>query len=84
MPHYKSAFKRLRQQEKRRLVNKAHKSRMKTEIKKVLASTEKEEAVKNLNIAFSLIDKMAKKNILHKNNASRKKARLSRFVNQIA
>ena len=84
MPHYKSAFKRLRQQEKRRLVNKAHKSRMRTEIKKVLASAEKEEAVKNLTVAFSVIDKMAKKNIIHKNNASRKKARLARFVNQIA
>ena len=84
MPHYKSAFKRLRQQEKRRLVNKAHKSRMRTEIKKVLASTSKEEASKNLTVAFSVIDKMAKKNIIHKNNASRKKARLSRFVNKIA
>jgi len=84
MPHYKSAFKRLRQQEKRRLVNKAHKSRMKSEIKKVLSSTSKDEAAKNLTVAFSVIDKMAKKNMIHKNNASRKKARLSRFVNSIA
>ncbi len=84
MPHYKSALKRLRQQEKRRLINKSNKSRMKTEMKKVLAAEKKEDALKQMQVAFSTIDKLAKKGIIHKNNADRKKSRLARFVNTLS
>lgn len=84
MPHYKSAFKRLRQQEKRRLYNKSNRSKMKTFIKKVRSAKSKEEALQNLNAAYSVIDKLAKKGIIHKNNAARKKARLAKFVNKLS
>lgn len=84
MPHYKSAFKRLRQQEKRRLYNKANRSKMRTFIKKVKTAQNREEALLRLNEAFSVIDKMAKKGIIHKNNAARKKARLAQFVNKLS
>jgi small subunit ribosomal protein S20 len=84
MPHYKSAFKRLRQQEKRRLYNKANRSKMRTFIKKVRMAESKDEALKRLHEAYSVIDKMAKKGIIHKNNAARKKARLAKYVNKLA
>lgn len=84
MPHYKSAFKRLRQQEKRRLYNKAHRSKMKTFIKKVRMAETKDEALERLHEAYSVIDKLAKKGIIHKNNAARKKAKLAHYVNKLS
>jgi small subunit ribosomal protein S20 len=55
---------------------------MKEIIKKVAktAKTNKEEAVKMLSNAYSIIDKAAKRGVIKKNNAARKKARLSRIV----
>ncbi|WGS65943.1 30S ribosomal protein S20 [Marinitoga aeolica] len=80
MPNVKSAKKRVRQTAKRRLRNKAYKTRVKNSIKKVLAAIEakkeKEEVMGLLNSAFSVIDKAAKKGVIHRNNASRKKSRL--------
>ena len=83
MPHTKSAKKRLRQNEKRRLANKAKKSVMKTYIKKVLNAVKEnnlEDAKKFLPIAMKKIDKAAKTNVIHKNNAARKKSRISKAV----
>ena len=80
MPHYKSAKKRVRQQEKHRLYNKSNKSRMRTSIKKVLEAENKETAEANINHAMSLIDRMVKKGIIHKNNAARKKSRLAHHI----
>ncbi|GAB4178270.1 MAG: 30S ribosomal protein S20 [Calditrichia bacterium] len=84
MPHYKSAFKRLRQQEKRRVYNKTNRSKMRTIIKKVRAAKSKEEAAVVLNDAFSVIDKMAKKGLIHKNNASKQKSKLTKFVSKLS
>ncbi len=83
MPHTKSAKKRLRQNEKRRLANKAKKSEFKTWIKKVLGAVKEqdlEKAKQFFPIAVKKIDKAAKTNVIHKNNAARKKSRLSKAV----
>jgi len=86
VPNVESAKKRVRQTAKRRLRNKAYKTRVKNSIKKVLAAIEekkeREEVMEFLNTAFSVIDKAAKKGVIHKNNASRKKARLHRRVKE--
>lgn len=83
MPQHKSSIKRVRQDIKRRLHNRGLRSRMRTMIKNVLKSTEKESAEKNLNDAVSYLDRMAAKGILHKNNAANKKSTLVKFVNNL-
>ncbi len=76
-------MKRYRQSEKRRLRNKAYKTKMKTFIKKVRTAQTKEEALKLLNQAYSIIDKLAEKGIIKKNTAANKKRKIARFVNSM-
>ncbi len=84
MPVIRSAKKKARQAVKREERNQGTRTKVKTFVKKVLvlSKTKAEEAQKLLPEAFSVIDTAAKKNLLHKNNAARKKALLSRAVNQ--
>ncbi|HID93378.1 MAG TPA: 30S ribosomal protein S20 [bacterium (Candidatus Stahlbacteria)] len=81
MPHTKSVAKRVRQNEKRRLRNKAVKSYVRTMIKRVLESEDKEEALRK---AYSALDKAVKKGVIHKNTAARKKSRLAKLVKKMA
>jgi len=86
LANHKSAIKRARQNEVRRLRNKSTKTRVKKITKDVeLAVDEKsnEAALNKLTIAKSIIDKAAKKGVIHKRTASRKISRLSRLVNNI-
>ena len=86
MANHKSAEKRARQNEKRRIRNKAVKTRIKHVTKEVrLASGEasKEEALAKLKAAQSIVDKALKKGAIHKKTAARKISRLSRLVNTI-
>jgi len=84
MPHSRSAMKRLRQNRKRRLRNKSHKSAMKTQIKKFLAALEKgdENLSAVLAATFKKIDQVAAKGIIHKKRADRIKSRLSLRMNR--
>jgi len=83
MPQHKSAEKRLRQNAKKREHNKSRRSKMRTLIKNVLNSTDKTEAAQHLKKAVSLIDRLSLKGIIHPNNAARKKARLTKHVNNL-
>jgi len=82
MPVIKSAKKKMRQAIVRTERNKATRSELKTYMKKfmTLAKSNTEEAQKLLPKAFKVIDTAAKKKILHKNNASRKKSLLIRVL----
>lgn len=82
MPITKSAKKAMRQQYTRTERNKATKTMMKTFMKKILdlSKNDPENAAKVLPKAFKVIDMAAKKNIIHPNNADRKKSRLARAV----
>jgi small subunit ribosomal protein S20 len=85
MPHTKSAKKRLRQNAKRRLHNRALKSTIKTQIKKVLAAAEGgtvEDLQKEYNLAAKRLDHAAAKRVIHPNLAARKKSQLARLLNQ--
>lgn len=86
MANHKSAAKRAKQNEVRRLRNRSVRSNMKTEIKKVYAA--KEEGADNTMQIFqnaqSVIAKAAKKGILHKNTAARKTSRLAKHLNKQA
>lgn len=83
MANHKSAMKRAKQNEVKRLRNKSRKSAMKTAIKKVQAA--KVEGASNiselLKAAHSVIAKASKKGILHKNAAARTTSRLTKYVN---
>jgi len=84
LANIKSAKKRVLTSKVRQERNKAIKSSVKTAIKKVDAAVnaaDKDAAAKELLNATSIIDKAAKKGVLHKNNASRKVARLAKMVN---
>jgi len=84
--HSKSAIKRARQNEKRRLRNKSIKTGLKTAIKKVLANVELNnyaDAKEALKVAISKISKAAAKGVLHKRNASRNISRLAKKVNTL-
>jgi small subunit ribosomal protein S20 len=81
---HKSALKRARQNEKRRLRNKSTKTRVKNIVKSVRLSVSeksKEAVLSELITAQSIIDNAAKKGVIHKKTASRKISRLSKLVN---
>lgn len=87
MPNHKSAIKRVRQNEKKRLVNRANRSTVRTEIKKLrsaLTAGDKTQSVELLGGTVSAIDKAVNKGILHKNTAARYKARLTGHVNNLS
>ncbi|MFA5095503.1 MAG: 30S ribosomal protein S20 [Candidatus Paceibacterota bacterium] len=82
MPIIKSAKKAIRGSLRKKASNDRQKHAMKDIIKKIekTAKTDKEKAGKFLSVAFAIIDKGAKKGVIKKNNAARKKSRLSRLV----
>lgn len=83
MAHSKQALKRIRQSDRSRLANKAKSSRMKTEVKKLMAAVEageKQKAAEMLPTVCQVIDKAAKESIIHKNAAARKKSQVTRAV----
>ncbi|MBI5755222.1 30S ribosomal protein S20 [Candidatus Peregrinibacteria bacterium] len=83
MPIIRSAKKALRQSLKKRERNRETLSKMKTYMRKVLDSVKsgsREESEKCLRQAYIVIDKALKKNMIHKNNAARKKSRMARVV----
>ena len=81
MAHHKSAKKRIRSNERRRLRNQATLTRVKTLTKKVYSAEDKANAEEYLKEAISYIDRTVSKGRLHRNTASRKKSILTRFVN---
>ena len=78
-----TVLKRVRQSRKANAKNKHYKSIVKNVTKKVLNETNKENATKAASSAFSSIDKIASKGIIHKNKASNQKARISKHLNNI-
>ncbi len=83
MPQHKSAEKRVRQSKRRHERNKGQLSRMKTLIKRVRSTTEKEKAETVLKTAVKYLDQLAAKGLIHKNKASNQKSKLTKLVNAI-
>lgn len=83
MANTRSALKRIRQNEQRRLRNRYYGSRARTLVKRVRLLVDQGDldgAKEALEQAVSALDKAAEKGILHKNNAARRKSRLARLV----
>ncbi|MEJ7621555.1 MAG: 30S ribosomal protein S20 [Aquificaceae bacterium] len=85
MPNTRQAKKRMRRDEKRRLRNRYHLSRMRTYIKKfrrMVEAGQLEEAKQFLPEVISIIYHTASKGVIHKNEASRRASRLTKLLNK--
>ena len=83
MPVIKASIKDLRKSAKRREVNRVAKDKFKTAFKDIIKLAQQKkfaEFKEKLSSTVSLIDKAAKNNLIHKNNAANKKARLARLL----
>jgi small subunit ribosomal protein S20 len=81
----KSAIKRLRSAERRRLHNRVYRGQARTAVKKarnLMGKGSLEEAREAVQVATRALDKAASKGIIHKNNAARRKSRLMQQLNQ--
>jgi small subunit ribosomal protein S20 len=83
MANHKSAKKRIRQSATRRLRNRYKMSTARTAIKKLSLMESKAEASAYLPKVVSMLDKLAKTNLIHKNKAANQKSRLTRLVNRM-
>jgi small subunit ribosomal protein S20 len=83
MAYHKSALKRIRQNETKRLHNRYYAKTMRNAVKVLRNTTDKEEATKLYPEVVSMIDKLAKRNIIHKNKASNLKSKLAVQINKL-
>lgn len=80
MANHKSAKKRIRSNEVKRVRNKYIHKTTRNAIRKLRATEEKKDAQEQLPKVISLIDRLAKKNVIHKNKAGNLKSKLEHFV----
>ncbi len=83
MANHKSALKRIRSNEKKRQINRLQHKTTRNAIKKLKDTTNKKEAKKMFPTVISLIDKLAKKNIIHANKAGNLKSKLTKYVSSL-
>ena len=83
MANHKSALKRIRSTATRRDRNRYQLKTTRTFVKKLKGTTDKAEAEDLYKKVSSMLDKLAKNNIIHKNNAAHKKSKLAKHVSQL-
>ena len=87
MPNVKSAEKRMRQNERRRAINRRRRSQMRTEIKRfrqLLSEKKVDDAQGMLKEVYSVIDRSAQKGTIHSHTAARYKSRLTKYLNEFS
>lgn len=84
MANHKSSIKRIRQAEKKKLHNRYFAKTARNSVRKLRATTDKTEATEMYPKISAMLDKLAKRNIIHKNKASNLKSRLAVYVNKLA
>jgi small subunit ribosomal protein S20 len=84
MANHKSSIKRIRQNDTKRLRNRYYAKTMRNALKKFRSLTEKSEAVTTLPLLHAMIDKLAKRSIIHKNKAGNLKSKTTRFAAKLA
>lgn len=80
MANHKSSIKRIRSNNAKRLVNRYQAKSTRTVLRKLRNETDKAVAEKSLTKVASMLDKLAKKNVIHKNKASNLKSKLTKHV----
>ena len=83
MTNHKSALKRIRQNKSRREHNKYFAKTTRNAVKELRNANDKDEAAKLFPGVVSKIDKLAKKNIIHKNKAANLKSKLSNHISSL-
>jgi small subunit ribosomal protein S20 len=84
LPNVKSAIKRVKTSQTRRARNRRDRARLRTALKRTRESSDGETARANLKQAESLLDRSARKGIIHPNKAARDKSRLARLARKLA
>ena len=84
MANHKSALKRIRQTESKRVLNKYQYKTARNSIRVLRSATKKKEALSLLPKVVSMLDKLTKRNIIHKNKASNLKSKLTKHVSSLA
>lgn len=84
MANHKSAIKRIRANNAKRLRNRYYAKTTRNAVKALRALTSKKEASEKLPRVISMLDKLAKRNIIHKNKASNLKSKLMKFVAKLS
>ena len=84
MANHKSSIKRIRQEEKRRLHNRYYAKTMRNAVKILRATTDKAEAVALFPNVQKMLDKLAKRNVIHKNKAANLKSKLAAHISKLA
>lgn len=83
MANHKSAIKRIRSNDAKRLQNRYFAKTTRTAVKNLRTATAKKEASELLPKVSAMLDKLAKKNVIHKNKAANLKSKLTRKVNSL-
>lgn len=83
MAHHLSAKKRIRQTESRRVNNKYYARTARSAVKKLRNTTDKESAAEQYPQVVSMLDKLAKNNVIHKNKAANLKSKLAKHVDSL-
>lgn len=84
MANHKSSVKRIRQTKVRRLANRYVSRTARNKVRELRTVTSKEEAQKMYPEVCSMLDKLAKKNVIHANKANNLKSKLAAHVNSLA
>jgi len=84
MAHHKSALKRIRSNDKRKIRNRYYGKTMRNAIRRFRSLTDKAEVEQQLPQLVSLIDKNAKRNVIHKNKAGNLKSKLTLLANALS
>jgi small subunit ribosomal protein S20 len=83
MANHKSALKRVRQTETRNELNRYQHKTTRNALRKLRSTTDKKEAAELLPEVSSMLDKLAKKNIIHKNKAANLKSSITQHVSAL-
>lgn len=83
MANHKSALKRIRANATKRLRNRYQAKTTRTFIKRLRAAEDKKTGLELLPKVVSMLDRLAKKNVIHKNKAANNKSKLTKFVNKL-
>jgi small subunit ribosomal protein S20 len=84
MANHKSAIKRIRSNASKRLRNRYQARTTRNAIKRLRSTNTKSEASDLLKKVISMLDRLAKKNVIHKNKAANNKSKLTKFVNSLS
>ena len=80
MANHKSAIKRIRSNDAKRVNNRYYAKTTRNAIKAIRTTADKKEAEEKLSGVIAMIDKLAKKNIIHKNKAGNLKSKLTKHL----